>query len=188
MYSPSLSHPPLPLPVSTRLFSLFVFQLCVYVLVAQSCPTLSNPMDCSPPGNSVHRILQARILEWVAISFPRGSSWPRDWTQVSHIAGRFFIIWATRQALVSLFLPCKYVHLHPFNRFHKYVLIYNIYFSPDFRKVQPSKTKPGRNEKYTPFLRNQIDLFKIYTRQTAGSYLISVCQGQSAQSGCQCTN
>ena len=51
-------------------------------------------MDCSPPGFFVHRILQARIPEWVAISFSRGSSWPRDQTQVSCIAGRFFTIWA----------------------------------------------------------------------------------------------
>ena len=50
------------------------------VLVTQSCPTLCNPMDCSPPGFSIHGILQARILEWVAISFSRGTSWPRDWT------------------------------------------------------------------------------------------------------------
>ena len=53
------------------------------VLVTQSRPTLGNPMACSPPGSSVHRILQARILEWVVISFSRGSSWPRDQTQVS---------------------------------------------------------------------------------------------------------
>ena len=55
--------------------------------VANSCPTLCNPKDCSPPGSSVQGILQARLLEWVAISFSRGSSWPRDWTQVSWIAG-----------------------------------------------------------------------------------------------------
>ena len=55
--------------------------------VTQSCPTLCDPVDCSPPGSSVHGILQARILELVAISFSRGSSWPRDWTQVSRIAG-----------------------------------------------------------------------------------------------------
>ena len=48
-----------------------------------SCSTLWNPMDCSPPGSSVHGILQARILEWVAISSSRGSSWPKDQTQVS---------------------------------------------------------------------------------------------------------
>ena len=56
----------------------------------------------SPPGSSVHGILQARILEWVAISFSKGSSWPRDWTQVSCIAGRFFTLWATREAVDSL--------------------------------------------------------------------------------------
>ena len=52
-------------------------------------------MDCSPPGSSVHGILQARILEWVAIPFSRRSSQPRDWTWVSCIAGGFFIIWVT---------------------------------------------------------------------------------------------
>ena len=54
--------------------------------VAQSCPTLCNPMDCSLPGSSVHEIFQARVRVWVAISFSRGSSRPRDQTQVSHIA------------------------------------------------------------------------------------------------------
>ena len=51
-----------------------------------------------PPGSSVQRILQARILKWVAIPFSRASSWPRDWSQVSCIAGRFFTLWATREA------------------------------------------------------------------------------------------
>ena len=63
---------------------------------------LCNPMDCSPPGSSVHGILQARILEWVAISSSRGSSQPRDRTQVSCIAGRFFTDWAMREARVNL--------------------------------------------------------------------------------------
>ena len=58
--------------------------------LAQSCLTLCNPMDCSPPGSSVHGILQARILEWVAISFARGSSHPRDRTWVSRTVGRRF--------------------------------------------------------------------------------------------------
>ena len=58
--------------------------------VAQSCPTLCDSVDCSLPGSSVHGILQARILEWVAISFSRGSSQPRDRTQVSRIGGRRF--------------------------------------------------------------------------------------------------
>ena len=67
--------------------------------VAQSCPTLRDPMDCSPPGSSVHGILQARILEPVAIFFSRGSSQPWDRTQFSHIAGRRFNLCTTREAL-----------------------------------------------------------------------------------------
>ena len=63
------------------------------VLVARSCPTLYDPMDCSPPGCSVHGILQARILEWIAISSFRGSSRPRDRSWVSCIADRFFTAW-----------------------------------------------------------------------------------------------
>ena len=69
------------------------------LLVAQSCLTLCDPLSCSLPGSSVHGISQARILEWVAVSFSRGSSWPRDRTYVSCITGRFFIVWATREAL-----------------------------------------------------------------------------------------
>ena len=53
---------------------------------AQSCQTLSNPIDCSSPGSSVHGVSQVRLLEWVAISSSRGSSWPRDWTCISHIS------------------------------------------------------------------------------------------------------
>ena len=65
------------------------------VKLLQLCPTLCDPMDCSLPGSSVHVILQARILEWVAISYSRGSSGPRDQTCVSCdscIAGGFFIV------------------------------------------------------------------------------------------------
>ena len=63
------------------------------VKVSQSCPTLCDPMDCI-----VYGILQAKILEWVAIPFSRGSSQPRSQTQVSHLAGGFFTSWATREA------------------------------------------------------------------------------------------
>ena len=71
--------------------------LCVVCLVTQSCLTLDDSMDCSLPGSSVHGILQARILEWVAIPFSRGSSWSRDWTGVSCIAGKFSTVWAIRE-------------------------------------------------------------------------------------------
>ena len=83
----------------------FCYSLTYYTLdimkseVAQSCPTLCDPMDCSPTDSSIHGIFQARVLERVAISFSRGSSWPRGWTRVSHIAGMCFTIWAIREAL-----------------------------------------------------------------------------------------
>ena len=72
-----------------------ILKMCV--LVTQSCLTLCYPVDCSPPGSSVPGILQARTLEWVAIPFSRGSSWPKDQTHVSCIAGRCFTIWAIRE-------------------------------------------------------------------------------------------
>ena len=71
--------------------------------VTLSCLTLCDPMDCSPPGSSGHGILQARILEWVAMSSFRGASQPRNGTQVSRIARRFLTIWAT-YCLWRLFL------------------------------------------------------------------------------------
>ena len=70
--------------------------VCVCVLFAQLCLTLCDSIDCSLPGSFV-RVLQARILEWVAITFSRGSSQPRDRTWVSCIVGRCFTIWATRE-------------------------------------------------------------------------------------------
>ena len=88
---------------------------CAYS-VSQSCLTLCNPMD-SPPGSSVQEILQARILEWVAISFSRGSSQPRDWTHVSCVSciGRWILYhWATWEALflvLVVFLDSKNLEL-----------------------------------------------------------------------------
>ena len=99
-HSASLSPPPPP-PTSgaeqthgSHPHSL-VQALCpaqVKVLVTQSCLTLCDPVDCSSSGSSVHGILQARILEWVAISFSRGSSQPGDGTHISCLVGRFFTI------------------------------------------------------------------------------------------------
>ena len=80
---------------TTRVLKTWAQMKCVSHSVVS---TLCDPMDCSPPGSPVRGILQARILEWVAISFSRGSSWPRDWIQVSCIAGRHFNLWATREA------------------------------------------------------------------------------------------
>ena len=66
--------------------------------ITQSCPTLFDPMGCSPPSPSAHGISQTGILEWVSISFSREPSQPMDQIQVSCTAGRFYIIWATREA------------------------------------------------------------------------------------------
>ena len=68
----------------------YSFLKCQWSEVAQSCPTLCDLMDSSLPGSSIHGIFQARILEWVAISFSRGSSWPRDRTWVSCTSGRLY--------------------------------------------------------------------------------------------------
>ena len=72
------------------------------VKFTQSCLTLCDPMDyltlCDPMDYTIHGILQARILEWVAVPFSRRSSQPRDQTQVSHIVGRFYTNWATMEA------------------------------------------------------------------------------------------
>ena len=82
---------------SAATYNPFMTVLC---WVAQSCPTLCDPMDCSLPGSSVHGILQTRILAWGAMPSSRGSSQPRDQTQVSCTAGGFFTIWTTRGAKV----------------------------------------------------------------------------------------
>ena len=84
--------------------------VCVCVLVAQLCLTLCSPMDCSLSGSSVHGILQARTLKWVAISHFRGSSWPRDQTCVSCFVGGFFTFWATREAPLFLRQPFNFIH------------------------------------------------------------------------------
>ena len=70
------------------------------VLVAHSCPTLCNAVDSRLWGSSLHGILQARIMEWIPVSYSRGSSQPRNQTHVSLIAGEFFTFWATREAIL----------------------------------------------------------------------------------------
>ena len=75
---------------------------CVHAQLLPLCPTLCDPMDCSPPGSSFHGFLQARILEWVAVPFSRGSSRPRDQTHVSYVSciGRWILYhWAIGQLL-----------------------------------------------------------------------------------------
>ena len=92
-------------------FILHIPSACVHARCLQSCPTFCDPMDHNPSGSSVLGILQARILEWVAISFSRGSSWPSDWTWVSRTAGRLFTVGVTRE--FAFCLPSSNVSTSP---------------------------------------------------------------------------
>ena len=94
--------------------------------VTQLCLILCNLMDYNPSDFSVHGILQARILQWVAIHFSRGSSWPRDQTQVSHIAGRFFTIWTTR---------CHIIHCYNVWHIHRASSTTNVHWSCWFSHI-----------------------------------------------------
>ena len=91
--------------------------------VAQSCPTLCGPMDCSLPGSSVSGVLQAGILEWVAIPFSRRSSQPRDRTWVFRIAGRRFTIWATREVHIYVCM-CIYIYVYIYIYIYKILFLY----------------------------------------------------------------
>ena len=106
------------------MYGLCTLLWCVYVLVTQSYLTLCDPMDCSSPGSSVHGIFQSRILERVAIPFSRGSSHPRNQTQASCLAGRFFTIWATRGAHVSL---CCSIYI-PMHQWHSILITIFFFF------------------------------------------------------------
>ena len=83
------------------LYSMYIYCCC---LITKSCLILCDPMDCSPPGSFIYGIFQARILEWIAIPFSRGSSQPRDWTQFSCIADRFFTMSHQRYQVLYLHL------------------------------------------------------------------------------------
>ena len=101
--APTLSH---PISHGPCLSLPWAHQLAlVVVLVAQLSPTLCDPLDCSPPGSSVRGILQARILEWIAIPFTRGSSQPRNQTRVSCVASRFSTVCATAGDQMLTTLP-----------------------------------------------------------------------------------
>ena len=87
------------------LLSLYIFTFAInlkIMLIIQSCSTHCIPWDCSPPGFSFHGILQVRILQWVAIPFSRGSSRPKDQSQVSCITGRFFNSLSNQRRPISL--------------------------------------------------------------------------------------
>ena len=91
--------------ISNTLFNFI--PLCIHAKSLQSCPTLCDPMDCSLSGSSVYGILQARILEWVAMSFSRGSSWPRDQACISYLSyiGRQVLYHEHHLGIPPIFCP-----------------------------------------------------------------------------------
>ena len=94
-------------------------------VVTQSCPTLCDPVDYSLPGSSIHGIFQAKLLESVAISFSRESSWPRDRTRLSHTIGRCFTVWATREAELRRFTPLHQIK----ENFFFFLLFLHLFFA-----------------------------------------------------------
>ena len=114
---------------------IFVYGVNWLIEVAQSCLTLCDPMDYSLPGFSIHGIFQARVLEWVVISFSRRSSWFRDQTQVFSISGRWFTFWATSVRKCS-----NFILLHvavPFSHHHllKRLSLPHCIFLPHLSKI-----------------------------------------------------
>ena len=108
VHSHSIVSDPLGLKKSYTLpqckkINIFLKVVLLWLFSTKSCPILCNPMDCSPPGSSVHGSLQARILEWVVISFSRGSSRPRDQTGISWIDKQILYHWATREAQILVY-------------------------------------------------------------------------------------
>jgi len=88
----------------------FQIRNCMHSKLPQLCPTLCNPMDCSLPTSSIHGILKAIIVEWVAISYSRGYSYPKDRTHIFYIAGWFFTTRATREVQIRTYLNSMFIN------------------------------------------------------------------------------
>ena len=153
------------------------FNTTIESAVTQSCPTLCDPMDCGRQHSSVHGIFQARVLEWVAISFSRGSSQPRGQTWVSRIVGRRFTIWATREvhniAITQVYAPTSNAEKAEVEQFYedlqdllelaskKYVL----FIIGDWNAKVGNQQTPGVTGKFGLGVRNE-----------AGQRLMEFCQ------------
>ena len=119
--------------------------LNVKMLVAQLSQTLCDPMDCSPSGFSVHGIFQARILEWFAISFSRGSSPPRIWTWVSCIAGRFFNRWAIGE-IFTVSHSILYIFL---SKYYNLSLAYILFIILTWNLINPNSMDSASAQDWT---------------------------------------
>ena len=125
------------------IWCIYMLLFCCCCLVIESCLTFCDPMDCSLTGLSVSGILQARILQWVAIPFSRVSSQPRDQTQVSHTAGRFLAIWATGEAPV--FIYCNIIIIITSVLVNTSITSHNDHFKECFFSPTVQGKASGRN-------------------------------------------
>ena len=146
----------------------------MHAQLLQLCPTLCNPMDHSLPGSPVCGILQARILEWVALPCSRGSSPPRQWTCISYVSciGRQFLYhWATWEALIS-FTKCKY---NVGNIFWRWKLISKTIFKPEISlNVVHCKGVSYWFEFSSEWLGKQGDQKRKSTKENAAGELIHI--------------
>ena len=147
-------------------------------------------MDCSLPSSSVHRIFQARILKWVAISFSRGYSWSRDWTWVSCTAGRFFTNWAKGIIFFSLILTNKEKISMKLRNLPKETQLWMMWVSTNFYlfHTAPSVEKTrfllsGRFQSIT-FKCDSLYILHIDHIRFCAMYILSKVCGEKWRNGC----
>ena len=159
-------------------FQPIVLQVLGYVLcpVTQSCPTLYGPMDCSPPGSSVREISQARVLEWVAISFCRGSSRPRDWTHSTCVSC------IGRQILYRnchLGSPVFRIHVNTIMKFSALHLV------PSQSFVKFKKTRQGLQQDFrddsTPLLYFSVTHKRMHGKKKKNAWVMTISLESSLQ-------
>ena len=145
-------------------------QMYAYLLMwaksFQSCPTLCDPMDCSPPGSSVHGILQARMLEWAAMPSSRGSSWPRDQTHVSYVS------WVSNIHRQVLYHQCHLGSPFLFISYTYILLDLYIHYKKDTKKWEKNDLRIKINLKQTsknPSLPSILKYYFVYSIRQAWS-------------------
>ena len=138
----SLKFSPHNVNIDVRVMLKFRGHACIHAKLLQLCLTLCNPMDYNLPGSSVHGILQARILEWVAMPSSRGSSQPRDWTCESCIAGRFFTA-ETNVMKKQIIIKITYNLLDPVPG------LLLIHFPTVWIRIWPKKKRKEKNRRST---------------------------------------
>ena len=160
----SLQFSPHNVNIDVRFILKFRGHACIHAKLLQLCLTLCNPMDYNLPGSSVHGILQARILEWVAMPSSRGSSRPRDWTCESCVAGRFFTA-ETKVMKKQIIIKITYSLLDPVPG------LLLIHFPTVWIRIWPPKKEKKRKEQEEHFrMRETSDPKEIQNSTVTAGY------------------